>query len=242
MARQARFISPGRAHLVQLQAATGVQPLAAALQRDRLLAWMAEGLDTTAVQLHAYAILPQTVWLLLTPDAAPDLSRFVQGLARRTSRAQERAHPDGGSTLSAPRAPVWAGRFRSAVVQAGEWELAAMVWIDRAAERAGAVADGAVWPWSSRAAHCGEAVVGTSAPALTFPSVYWDLGNTPFAREAAYCERLHQGLSAATVHALQNSLRSGAAVGERVFLQQLEADSGRRVFPAKRGRPRMNVA
>ncbi|MBN2691607.1 MAG: hypothetical protein JXR43_07090 [Burkholderiaceae bacterium] len=241
MARQARLFSPGHAHLVQLQAVAGMQPLAAARQRDRFLLWMREGLDNTALRLSAYAVLPQAVWLLLTAEVAAELSTFVQGLARRTSRAQERAGPDGVAAPSAGRVPVWAGRFRSAVIQPGAWELTAMVWIDRATEESqGNV--GPVWPWSSRAAHCGETIAGLPSPALSLPSAYWELGNTPFEREAAYRQCVHQGLSTASLHALENGLRSGSAVGDAAFLRQLEADSGRRVLPARRGRPRMKVA
>ncbi|OYV29602.1 MAG: hypothetical protein B7Z79_10105 [Thiomonas sp. 20-64-9] len=242
MARQARLISPGHAHLVQLQAVAGAQPLASALQRDRFLLWMREGLDASAVRLHAYAVLPQAVWLLLTPDSAPELSAFVQGLARRTSRAQERAGADAAALPSSARAPVWAGRFRSAVVQPGEWELAAMVWIDRAAEHTAGIAAVAAWRWSSRAAHCGETLAGASAPVMSLPTAYWSLGNTPFEREAAYRQRLQQGHSAACEAALESALRRGTAVGDAAFLQQLEASSGRRVLPARRGRPRMKVA
>lgn len=235
MARQARLFSPGHAHLVQLQAVAGAQPLGAAQQRDRFVLWMREGLDASAVRLQAYAVLPQAVWLLLVSDTAPDLSTFVQGLARRTSRAQERADAEDAAKPAAARAPVWAGRFRSAVIQPGEWEVVAMVWIDRAADSAGAA-----WPWSSRAAHCGETSSGV--PALSFPAAYWALGNTPFEREAAYRQRLQQGLSTASARALETGLRSGSAVGDAAFLQQLEKDSGRRVLPAPRGRPRMKVA
>lgn len=232
MARQPRLIHPASAHLVLLQAAAGAQPLGDAALRDRLLLWMREALAATAVRLHAYAVLPQQVWLLLTPQAAPALSAFVQQLARRTSRAQR-----GSGAGADPAAAVWAGRFRSAVIQPGEWELAAMVWVDLAAERAqdAAAAD---WRWSSRGAHCGETLPGATQPALTLPAAYWDLGNTPFEREAAFRRRLLQGLDAATEAALQDALRRGGAVGDPEFLQRLQADSGRRVLPARRGRPR----
>ncbi|MDD4887489.1 MAG: hypothetical protein PHO64_11300 [Thiomonas sp.] len=242
MARQARLFGPGHAHLVQLQAASGAVPLASALQRDRFLLWMREGLDTSAVRLHAYTVLPQAVWLLLTPDSAPKLSTFVQGLARRTSRAQERAAPDDATAPLAARAPVWAGRFRSAVIQPGEWELAAMAWIDRDAEHAAGIADGATWRWSSRAAHCGETIAGAADLVLSLPAAYWGLGNTPFEREAAYRQRLQTGHGTASAAALEDALRRGAAVGDAAFLQQLEASSGRSVRPGRRGRPRTKFA
>ncbi|MDY0329561.1 MAG: hypothetical protein RBR52_03570 [Thiomonas sp.] len=245
MARQARFCSPGRAHLVRLQAASSASPLATPAQRDRFRQWMAQGLSLASVRLHGYAVLPDSALLLLTPRTAADLSRYVQGLARRSSRARTPA--SFASTGDSPQiGPAWAGRFQSALVQPGDWELAAMMWIDCAAERAGlstGLSNAVAWPWSSRAAHCGE-VSPTSAPplVLTDPEAYWRLGNTPFARESVYRERLAQGLSPQQMHALEAALRSGRAAGDAAFVRQLEFESGRRLLPVPRGRPRTKVA
>ena len=152
MARQARFCSPGRAHLVRLHAAQGASPLAAPDQRDQFLQTMAQGLAQVSVRLYAYAVLPDSVLLLLTPQTVEDLSRFVQGLARRSSRARQAPQAEMSSPVS--REPAWARRYQSALVQPGDWELAAMVWIDRAADRDG-LSGTSRWPWSSRGAHVG---------------------------------------------------------------------------------------
>ena len=243
MARQARFCRPGRAHLVRLQAAPGASPLATSAQRDQFVLWMAQGLSLASVRLHGYAVLPEAVLLLLTPQSAADLSRYVQGLARRASRARATAPAESaGASPPIQRAPAWAGRFQSALVQPGDWELTAMVWIDRAADRAD-LAGADAWPWSSLAAHCGEVPSGGARPPLlSAPDAYWQLGNTPFAREAAYCERLAHGVEPPQCQALEAALRSGLAVGDAAFLTELESESGRRLAPARRGRPRMKVA
>ena len=95
-----------------------------------------------------------------------------------------------------------------------------MVWIDRAADRADLAA---IWPWSSLAAHCGEAPPGSARPPLlSAPDAYWQLGNTPFAREAAYRERLAHGVAPSQSQALEAALRSGLAVGDTAFLTELE--------------------
>jgi len=233
MARQARFCRPGYAHLVRLQAAAGVFPLADAAQRTQCVSWLRDGLDPAALRLHAYAILPASIRLLLTPASAAALSAYVQTLARRSSRVLSRAGACGVAG-----AALWAGRFRSAVVQPGEWELAAMLWVDLSAEVASAAPPAAASAWSSRAVHCGEAPPPAAAPSLWPPAAYWGLGNTPFAREAAYRQRLEQGLEAATRSALDEALRRGTAVGDAGFLRQLEQESGRRLLPLPRGRPR----
>lgn len=240
MARQARFCSPGRAHLVRMQAAQGPSPLATPDQRDRFLQAMAQGLAQVSVRLHAYAVLPDAVLMLLTPQAAEDLSRFVQGLARRSSRARPAPRVEAPEPVG--REAAWAGRFQSALVQPGEWELTSMVWIDRAADRAG-LAGASPWRWSSLGVHVGEAPSSAvRGPALAAPESYWHLGNTPFAREAAYRERLAHGWTAELEDALDAALRRGLAVGDEVFLTQVEMETGRRLRPAARGRPRMNIA
>ena len=61
---------------------------------------------------HAYALLDTEVWLLATPPEAAALGRWVQAIGRRYVSAFNRRHAGSGS--------LWAGRFRAAVVQAGE--------------------------------------------------------------------------------------------------------------------------
>lgn len=240
MARQSRLCVPGLPHLVQLVAAPGAKPLALDEQRAQFLGWMTEALGAFPTRLHAYCLLHDGVWLLLTPHEPKGLSGFVQTLARRTSRAMPREHGLQGATAGPrpQRSPLWAGRFRSAVVEPSAWALPAMVWVDDAAHRAGLVAAGQVWPWSSQSAHGGLGASGGNAPALQLPSAYWALGNTPFAREAAYTQLLLAGLMAQRERELEQALRRGMALGDASFLQQLSQLSGRRLQAAPRGRPR----
>ena len=97
---------------MRLQAAVGSTPLASAAQRDRFVQWLRLGQDGAGVRLHAYAVLPQAALLLLTPQTAADLSRYVQALARQASRASATPAAHDGAP-----ATVWAGRFQSALVQ-----------------------------------------------------------------------------------------------------------------------------
>ena len=250
MARQPRLCVPGLPHLVLLSAAAAAQPLALEARRWRFLAWLVEGLEAFPVRLHAYCVLPDAVWLLLTPDRPAALSGLMQMLARRTSRALGGpVKPRGGAAQQAdgpeaqqqglpPPPPVWAGRFRSAVLQPQAWLLPAMVWVDTAAQREGLAGAERPWPWSSHAVHCGLGGAPGSAPALHGPQPYWMLGNTPFEREAAYSRLLQAGVDADRASALQRALRSGTGLGDAAFLGELELHSGRSVQPAPRGRPR----
>ena len=197
--------------------------------RWRVLAWLVDGLEDFPTRLHAYSLLPSSVLLLLTPGEPEGLSGLMQMLARRTSLAL---------AASSDKVPIWAGRFRSAVLQPEPWALPATVWVDSAAQRAGLAAAAQAWPWSSQAAHCGQGGAGGSAPALHLLQPHWALGNTPFEREAGYSRLLQAGVSAAQAQALERALRGGLALGDVAFLRELEEVTGRRVRPAARGRPR----
>lgn len=235
MARQPRLCVPGLPHLAELRAAVGAQPLATETLRWRVLAWLADAATTGAVQLHAYCLLPGSITLLLTPRTSAGLSALMQRLARRVSLAQ----PAGGAT----KKPVWGGRFRSAVIQPETWGLAATIWVDGAALRAGLDGGAQPWPWTSRGLHCGVAAAATGgAPPLQLLEAHWRLGNTPFEREAAYARQLQLGLGAGEALALERALRSGSALGDEAFLARLEADSARRVRAPPRGRPRKQPA
>ena len=262
MARKARLCIPHLPHLLKLVAATGARPLACEEARERLLATLVQGQQRSAVRLHAYSVLPDAVYLLATPEDAHALSGLMQMLARRASRGlaqvervamavgttvradvpdDEQASP-GAVTGDQPRASghsaVWAGRFRSAVLEPPLWALRAMVWVDTAAQRAGLTATAPMWAWSSAGVHCGQAGPRGGMPALHLPAAYWALGNTPFEREAAYARMLQAGLGAAEGAALERALRAGLALGGAAFVAELEQVAGRRLQPGVRGRPR----
>ncbi|MDE2253325.1 MAG: hypothetical protein KGL42_03535 [Betaproteobacteria bacterium] len=262
MARRARLSIPHLPHLLKLVAAPGARPLASEEARGRFLATLVQGLQRFAVRLHAYSLLPEAVYMLATPEDAPALSGLMQLLARRASRGL--AHDERVARSAAPaaradllhgpwasealrtpdegrgsgRSLVWAGRFRSAVLEPQRWALPAMVWVDTAAQRAGLAAAGPIWAWSSAGVHCGQAGPRGGAPALHLPAAYWALGNTPFEREAAYARMVQAGLGASEGMALERALRAGLALGDAGFVAELEQTAGRRLQPGARGRPR----
>jgi len=72
---------------------------------------------------------------------------------------------------------------------------------------------------------------------LTTPAQVWALGNTPFAREAAYAERVRQGVSPADGERLLSAVHGGWVTGSDAFLAQVQQLTGRRVVKGRPGRP-----
>ena len=95
------------------------------------------------------------------------------------------------------------------------------------------VAQSADYRWSSHR-HC----IGQASDKLvTHHALFWGLGNTPFAREAAYAALGDAGLNPAQQTQLTQSTLSGWALGSAEFLQDLGTSTPRRLQPGRPGRP-----
>jgi len=70
--------------------------------------------------------------------------------------------------------------------------------------------------------------------------LYWALGNTPFAREAAYRQLLQTGLDRDQTNALTDATLRGWALGGEKFVADLHSKTARRAVKASAGRPRID--
>lgn len=226
MARLPRLSVPNCPHHVLHRGNNGQSIFLNDADRVLFLRLLADAALETRVALHAYVLLDDSFRLLLSPGAEGDLARLMQALGRRYVRAFNQAHGRSGT--------LWEGRFRSTVVEPAEVLLSCMVHMDLAPARAGLAADAAAWPWSSHGVYAGQ----RQDASLTPPALWWTLGNTPFAREAAYARRVAAGLPAAEQAHLDRTLHGGWALGGAAFLAGLELQTGRRVKPGRPGRPR----
>jgi len=226
MARLPRLYAPD---IPQLALASFAQPLAhpadpaPAAQLDKLAEWLREVVQEQRASVHGWVLLNDRLALLATPAAHDSVARLIQALGRRyASRLQH--------------GRVFAGRYRSALLQPGQWVLPALLWLDYLPVQAGYIDQPQAWPWSSAAHHTG---VGADPAAwLTDHPDYWVNGNTPFERQANYRRLLAQGLPPAQQQRLESALFGQWALGDPAFLTNLSANASRRVAPAPRGRPK----
>jgi putative transposase len=63
------------------------------------------------------------------------------------------------------------------------------------------------------------------------------MGNTPYAREAAYVAMVEAGIAPEQQLALTNALIKGWALGDEGFVADLQTRTQRRVAVARAGRP-----
>jgi putative transposase len=225
VARLPRLALGGQVHLATLYGLGGQSVFADEADRRMLLSMLREVAVQQRVAIHAYVLLEDHLHLLLTPATDGGLGLLMQGLGRRYVAAFNRRHQRRGT--------LWAGRYRATVVQPGEPQLEALLFVDQHPARSGQVAAAEDFEWSSAKHHAGL----RRDPLITDGDAYWQLGNTPFDREAAYRRLLAAGLSSGRARALADAARKGWAVGDEAYLIALGQQSARPLRPRRRGRP-----
>jgi putative transposase len=226
MARLPRLTVAGYPHHVILRGNNRQAIFVDDQDRQDLLAMLAEYAAVEQVDVHAYVLMDNHLHLLLTPRKDGGMPRLMQALGRRYVRQFNRRHGRSGT--------LWEGRYRATLIESERYLLACMVYIDLNPVRAGMVAQARDHPWSSHGHHIGI----RQDRWITPHPLYWALGNTPFAREAAYAALVAAGLQATDLKSLTDSALKAWALGSEEFVTALQRQTGRRVQAAKPGRPR----
>ncbi|MDW5444070.1 REP-associated tyrosine transposase [Polaromonas sp. SM01] len=225
MARLPRLSLPGYPHHVIQRGNNRQAIFSSTADYQTLLGLIDENAKKFGVAIHAYVLMGNHFHLLATPESTEALPKMMQAVGRRYVRYFNDSQGRSGT--------LWEGRYRSTVIQTELYLLACMAYIDLNPVRAGLVAEARDYPWSSHAHYVGL----RSDKLVTPPPLFWALGNTPFAREAAYADRVHAGVSDQQQLALTQSVLSGWALGDADFVADLQKKTPRRVSKTQAGRP-----
>ncbi|HXE50670.1 MAG TPA: transposase [Ramlibacter sp.] len=230
MARLPRLTIPGYPHHI-IQRGNNRQPIfASSADYESLLSMLEENTRKFGVAIHAYVLMSNHFHLLATPETAQSIPQMMQAVGRRYVRYFNQRQGRTGT--------LWEGRYKSTLIQSERYLLACMVYIDLNPVRGGLVADAASYPWSSH-----DHYIGRRQDRLITPHpLYWELGNTPFARDAAYAELVQAGITAEQQQALTDSALRGWALGEAGYVADLQKRTVRRVSKTRAGRPRSVAA
>jgi putative transposase len=225
MARQPRLILPHQPHHLVQRGNDNIAIFRDDEDYTRFLGWLKESARFYRVAIHAYVLLPDHLQLLATPADEDGLALMMQKLGRLYVPWFNARHGRSGT--------LFGGRFRTSVLDPAGYFLACMRYIELHPARVGQAGNALDYRWSSHAHHA-----GVRADALiTDHAAYWELGNTPFQREAAYSELVQQGLTMDELDAIDGAVLKGAALGSHAFKAALEKKTRRQILPAKRGRP-----
>lgn len=226
MARLARLYVPDQPQLVILR---GLEQQPAFIDEQDYQLFI-ECLRTASrdhhLAIHAYALMPGAVHLLVTPRDEASLPKAMQAVGRRYVAHFNRRY--------ARRGTLWEGRYRATVIEGQQYFLLASRVVELAPLRADLVAVPQDFRWSSYRHHIGTTLDGL----ITDHPLYWSLGNTPFERQHAYTELFDQPLDERETQRLLQATLKGWVLGSETYREWAGRAANRRVSPLPRGRPR----
>lgn len=225
MARLSRLTLPGHPHHVIQRGNNRQAIFVSAADYQTMLDLLEENASKFNVAIHSYVLMGNHFHLLATPETANGLPQMMQAVGRRYVRHFNDSQKRTGT--------LWEGRYRSTLIQTEPYLLACMAYIDLNPVRADMVVQAKDYPWSSHAHYVG----GRIDKLITPHALFWSLGNTPFAREAAYADLVQAGISVAQQQALTDSALRGWALGGPEFVENLQKKTTRRVSKGTAGRP-----
>jgi putative transposase len=114
------------------------------------------------IKLLAWCIMPSHFHLLVSPERADDLSRWMQWFMTSHVRRYHRVHKSSGH--------VWQGRYMSFIVQADNHLLSVVKYIEGNPIRAQLVSSAMDWTWSSHCRRPGIAELCTEKLPIELPN------------------------------------------------------------------------
>lgn len=225
MARQARIVFPGLVHHVVQRGHNRSLVFQDDADHHRFLEVLRDAVRDAGVLVSGYVLLPDHVHMLLLPPTAESLGRVMQDLGRR--------YVTGFNLRHGRRGTLWDGRFRAHALQPGETVLEMLALMESHPVRSGLVQSLLDYPWCSASHHLGR----LRDPLVSDPPEFWQLGNTPFEREARWKLWLEREWTPSALSVMASHLRSGAVMGEPGFVVAHRLALGLPAQPRRRGRP-----
>lgn len=190
------------------------------------LGWLESYAREGGCAVHAYVLMTNHVHLLLTPETSTGAGELMKRLGQRYVQYVNRRYGRSGT--------LWAGRFRSCIIQEEDYLLRCYRYIELNPVRAQLVEHPAHYPWSSFRANA----QGERSTLLTAHPLYTALARDASARQAAYRELFCSALNRETVEAIRIATNGNFVLGSSKFQSEVAVALGRRATPGKPGRPR----
>jgi putative transposase len=189
------------------------------------LHWLQKSAGDWHCAIHAYVLMTNHVHLLVTSEKPDGIAKMMQSIGRRYVQYINRSYRRTGS--------LWEGRFKSSLVQAEEYLLTCMRYIELNPVRANMVNDPAQYRWSSYR-HNG---LGQMDERITPHSLYLALGKDETERLADYRGLFRSELDDAAIADIRLALAQGQPLGSERFIESMCAAVGARRAQRKPGRP-----
>ena len=177
------------------------------------------------VSLHAYVLMTNHVHFLMTPSDLEGVSRVMQSLGRRYVQYVNKEYCRSGT--------LWEGRHKASIVDAEDYLLTCMRYIELNPVRANMVVHTGEYRWSSYAVNA----QGDRKPMIEPHAVFIALGCSQHERLHRYRTFFSAQIDDCDIHAIRKATEFSVPLGSERFVRQIEKALGRSVGYAKRGRP-----
>ena len=191
------------------------------------LEWLKEYAEKTNCHIHAYVLMTNHVHLLVSTEKAEAVGAMMKALGQRYVQYINKTYKRSGT--------LWEGRYKSCPTQAETYLLACQRYIELNPVRANMVNHPAEYKWSSYAANA----QGADTEIIKPHPLYLALGLDAASRQAAYRELFRYQLDIGLVDEIRKATNGNYALGNALFVQQIEDALGRRVTAGKAGRPKI---
>jgi len=229
MARQARTVIPGQVMHVMVRGNNREVLFFSEDDRRTYLNWLRDAAKQFGCAVHAFALMPNHVHLLLTPQNEDSLAKTMQSLGRRYAQYFNQQHKRSGT--------IWEGRYRSSLIDP-DYFLRCQRYIELNPVRAGFESNPQDSSWTSYGTHIGR----NADPWLVDHQNFWRLGNTPFERQMGWAAYVKEGAPHWEDRQITESLlRSKPWVSEN-YAKKLFRDRQDLMQIRYRGRPRKIIS
>ena len=225
MARQARTIIPGQAMHVMVRGNNREILFFNDADRRIYLDWLREAAKQFGSAVHAFALMPNHVHLLMTPQNADSLAKTMQSLGRRYAQYFNQQHKRSGT--------IWEGRYRSSLIDP-DYFLRCQRYIELNPVRAGFESSPQDSTWTSFASHIG----GNAEPWLVDHQHFWKLGNTPFERQMTWAGFVKEGAPHWEDRQITEALVRSKPWVSDIYAKKLSKDHPDHALIRHRGRPK----
>ena len=179
----------------------------------------------TGCQLHAYVLMTNHVHLLLSPLCKTAPGRLMKALGQRYAQYINRRQARSGT--------LWAGRFRSCVVDEAGYLMTCQRYIELNPVRAQMVDDPGDYRWSSYRANA----LGHENALLTPHALYTDIASDPAGRQSGYRALFHDAIAAPDLLGIRHATNGNYALGDADFIERVGNSLQRTVEAQRGGRP-----
>ncbi len=225
MARQARTVIPGQAMHVMVRGNNREMLFYNEHDREVYLDWLRDAAKQYSCSVHAFALMPNHVHLLMTPQHEDSLAKTMQSLGRRYAQYFNQQHHRSGT--------IWEGRYRSSLIDP-DYFLRCQRYIELNPVRTGFESAPQDSAWTSFTSHIG----GNSEPWLVDHQHFWMLGNTPFERQMSWANFVKEGAPHWEDRQITESLIRSKPWVSDIYAKKLFKDRPEIAQIRHRGRPR----